>query len=141
MHTVVIDIETNAISDWRELSDLKEIHCLVVRNGDEVQRYNSQLNNIEEGLKQVALADVVVGHNIQGFDLPAIQKLYPDFKVTGCIRDTVILARLIHPDIRDADFKRGDDFPKNLIGAHSLEAWGYRLGEYKGGFGETNDWS
>ena len=141
MHTVVIDIETNAISDWRELSDLKEIHCLVVRNGDEVQRYNSQLNNIEEGLKQVALADVVVGHNIQGFDLPAIQKLYPDFKVTGCIRDTVILARLIHPDIRDADFKRGDDFPKNLIGAHSLKAWGYRLGEYKGDFGETNDWS
>ena len=51
MHTIVIDIETNAITDWRELSDLKEIHCLVIRQGDEVRRYNSQENNIEEGLR------------------------------------------------------------------------------------------
>ena len=141
MHTIIIDIETNAITDWRELSDLKEIHCLVIRQGDEVRRYNSQENNIEEGLKEIELADVVVGHNVQGFDIPAIIKLYPDFKMQGCLRDTVILARLVHPDIRDEDFKRGDDFPRNLIGAHSLKSWGYRLGEHKGDFGETNDWS
>ena len=141
MHTIIIDIETNAISDWRELSDLKEIHCLVIRQGDEVRRYNSQENNIEEGLREMDLADIVVGHNAQGFDIPAIKKLYPKFKMQGCLRDTVILARLIHPDIRDEDFKRGDDFPRNLIGAHSLKAWGYRLGEHKGDFGETNAWS
>jgi len=141
MHTIVIDIETNAITDWRELSDLKEIHCLVIRQGDEVRRYNSQENNIEEGLKEIELADIVVGHNAQGFDIPAIKKLYPKFKMQGCLRDTVILARLVHPDIRDEDFKRGGDFPRNLIGAHSLKAWGYRMGEYKGDFGETNDWA
>ena len=141
MHTIVIDIETNGIEDWRELSDLKEIHCLVIRQGDEVRRFNSQENNIEEGLKEIELADVVVGHNAQGFDIPAIKKLYPKFNMQGCLRDTVILARLIHPDIKDADYKRGADFPRNLIGAHSLKAWGYRLGEYKGDFGETNDWA
>lgn len=141
MHTIVIDIETNAIEDWRELSDLKEIHCLVIRQGDEVRRFNSQMNNIEEGLKDIELADIVIGHNVQGFDIPAIIKLYPNFKMQGCLRDTVILARLVHPDIRDADFKRGFDFPRNLIGAHSLKAWGYRLGEYKGDFGQTNDWA
>jgi len=141
MHTIVIDIETNGIEDWRELSDLKEIHCLVIRQGDEVRRFNSQENNIEEGLKEIELADVVVGHNAQGFDIPAIKKLYPKFKMQGCLRDTVILARLIHPDIKDADYKRGADFPRNLIGSHSLKAWGYRLGEAKDDHGETEDWS
>ena len=58
----------------------------------------------------------------------------------GLLRDTVLLSRLIHPDIRDSDFKRAN-FPKELIGSHSLKAWGYRLGEHKGDFGETNDWS
>jgi len=28
-----------------------------------------------------------------------------------------------------------------LKGRHSLAAWGYRLGEYKGEFGETTDWA
>tara|TARA_R100000808_G_scaffold13906_2_gene33303 strand:- start:1739 stop:3577 length:1839 start_codon:yes stop_codon:yes gene_type:complete len=141
MTTLIIDIETNAITDWRELTDLKEIHCLVVREGDEVRRYNSQENNIEEGLREMAEADVIVGHNAQAFDIPAILKLYPDFKMRGVIRDTMILARLVHPDIRDEDYKRGEDFPRNLIGAHSLKSWGYRLGEYKGDFGDTTDWS
>ena len=28
-----------------------------------------------------------------------------------------------------------------LYGKHSLAAYGYRLGEYKGEFGKTSDWS
>ena len=32
--------------------------------------------------------------------------------------------------IRDS-FKRGNDFPTKLIGRHSLEAWGHRIGKYK----------
>ena len=31
-------------------------------------------------------------------------------------------------------------FPLQLRGRHSLEAYGYRLGEYKGEFGKTTDW-
>jgi hypothetical protein len=30
--------------------------------------------------------------------------------------------------------------PLQLYGRHSLEAYGYRLGEYKGEFGKTTDW-
>ena len=30
--------------------------------------------------------------------------------------------------------------PLQLYGRHSLEAYGYRLGEYKGEFGKTSDW-
>ena len=31
--------------------------------------------------------------------------------------------------------------PLQLYGRHRLEAYGYRLGEYKGEFGKTSDWS
>ena len=31
--------------------------------------------------------------------------------------------------------------PLQLYGRHSLESYGYRLGEYKGEFGKTSDWS
>jgi len=139
MQTVIIDIETNGIQDWNHLSDLKEIHCLVVRAGDKVHVYNSQRGDIEEGLRLIENADCIVGHNVQRFDIPAIQKLY-DWNPTGCIRDTMILARLVWPDTKNDDFKR-PELPKQLIGSHSLKAWGYRLGEYKGDFGETADWS
>ena len=30
--------------------------------------------------------------------------------------------------------------PLQLYGRHSLESYGYRLGEYKGDFGKTSDW-
>ena len=30
--------------------------------------------------------------------------------------------------------------PLQLYGRHSLEAYGYRLGEYKGNFAKTTDW-
>ncbi len=140
MHKVVIDIETNAIKDWLELSDLDTIHCLVVRTGDKVKVYNSQRNDFDEGLREIELADVIIGHNALKFDVPALKKLFPDFKPTGCVRDTVIMSRMVWPDTKNDDFKRAD-FPKNLIGSHSLKAWGHRLGEYKGDFGVSDDWS
>ena len=30
--------------------------------------------------------------------------------------------------------------PLQLYGRHSLEAYGYRLGEYKGNFSQSTDW-
>lgn len=138
MHSIIVDIETNAIEDWRELTDLKEIHCLVIRTKTGFETYNHQKGNIEDGLREISLADEVIGHNAMAFDIPAIKKLYPDFKMNGCLRDTMLLSRLVWPDIRDDDFKRGEPYPKNLIGSHSLKAWGYRLGAYKG---EHTDWS
>ena len=141
MHTTIVDIETNAIEDWRELSDLKEIHCMVLRTGDDLEVFNSQRGDIVDGLRKLSLADVVVGHNAASFDLPAIQKLYPEFKMGGMLIDTLLMSRLVWPNLREDDFSRGEDFPRNLIGSHSLKAWGHRLSEFKGNFGDTADWS
>lgn len=91
-------------------------------------------------------ADLVIGHNIIDFDLLALALVYPWFKLKkSCvIRDTLVLTRLMWPHIKDRDFelaKKGR-LPKKLIGSHSLEAWGYRLGKYKGDYkGPWDKWS
>ena len=130
------DIETNAITDWSNLSDLKDMHCLVVIDQNGTGAYRS--DNIQEGLDRLSSADYIVGHNSVGFDAVALWKLY-NYRHTGVL-DTAIIGRFMFPDIRNDDFKR-EGFPKELIGSHSLKAWGYRIGHNKSDHGETEDWS
>jgi DNA polymerase I len=96
---------------------------------------------LKEGLRRLAEADEIAGHNVINFDIPAIQKVYPDFKPRGRVHDTLVYSRIIWTNIRDIDLRairrrrRPREFEeKNLAGRHSLEAWGYRLGDYKGDF-------
>ena len=83
----------------------------------------------------------MIGHNIIGFDLPVIHKLFPWFNNAGAVVDTLLLSRLYHPNILDIDQARTfKHMPLQLYGRHSLESYGYRLGVYKGCFGKTSDW-
>lgn len=135
MHTVIFDIETNTISDFRTLLGLKTIHCIAIaENGGD-----PEILPTEEALEKLRLADVIVGHNVQSFDIRAIQRLYPDWKPEGVVRDTLVMCRMLWPDIANEDFARLD-FPTKLAGKHSLKAWGVRLGILKGDFGEEGSW-
>lgn len=137
------DIETDGL-----LPVLTKVHCLVVRDIDtgEVFDYADQPGKrpVMDGVMQLRSASLLVGHNIIGFDLPALEKVY-SFKHDALVRDTLVLTRLMWPHIKDSDYKRAETgkLPKNLIGAHKLEAWGYRLGilkdEYKGGWEAWNE--
>ena len=44
MKKIVLDIETNAIEDWENLSDLKTIHCISMMDLEtgQMHSYNSQ---------------------------------------------------------------------------------------------------
>ena len=138
---LVFDCETNGL-----LHDATEIHCLVIYDTeqDEYFVFNNQGHKcypITEGLHQLTDADVVVGHNVIGFDLPVLNKVYPFFNTKAQIIDTLILSRLFHPNMREIDDKRNiPRMPLQLYGRHSLESYGYRLQEYKGDFGKTSDW-
>ncbi len=95
---------------------------------------------LEEGIALLQEADAIAGHNIVRFDIPVIQKFFPWFKPKGKVRDTIIMARLIWPNLKVLDKKaKIADFPGNLVGRHSLEAWGRRLGSFKGDFGKKED--
>ena len=137
MKTLVFDIETNGITDFTNLTDLKCIHCIGVSDGISTKVYHGKLE-VENAVKLLTKADVLVGHNVFGFDIRALKLLF-NFQPKGIVYDTLILSRLCWPDVKEEDFTRlNSGFPKNYIGRHSLGAWGYRLGVIKGQFKDTN---
>ena len=138
--TLIFDLETDGL-----LNDVTCIHCLVIHDveADQTLVYNDQGDQepIVRGIERLEDAGTIVGHNIINYDLPVIRKLFPWFQNTGRVLDTLVLSRLYHADILNIDRKRNwKTMPAQLYGRHSLEAYGHRLGEYKGCFGKTTDW-
>ena len=149
---VVFDLETNGL-----LNDATRIHCIVLHwlEEDRTEVYNDEPYakspkelpmasnySITTAISHLEVADTIIGHNIIGFDIPIIKKLYTYFNPSGTIVDTLILSRLYHPNLFDIDKKRNwKHMPLQLYGRHSLESYGYRLSEYKGNFAKTTDWS
>jgi len=135
--TLLFDVETDNL-----IEKATTVHCIVAYSPETDQKwvFNSQRGDIEEGLRLLESADLIVGHNAVGFDVPVLKKLYPNFSPKA-VEDTLIYTRFIFADLKERDFHRinkDSTFPKNLIGSHSLKAWGYRLGIHKGDFKDNN---
>ena len=103
MKVLVLDIETNLAHDT--------IWCCVC-NGDV---YTSP-TGLQELINQ---SDVVVGHNIIGFDGPVLSRVWGVTIPLRKVRDTLVMSRLWNPQ---------------LEGGHSLRSWGERLGDFKDDF-------
>ena len=140
MTTLIFDLETDGLLD-----SMTRIHCLSIYDTDthETIAYNDEGSKepIVRGVQRLEDADACIGHNVIGFDVPVIKHFYPWFKPAGPVLDTLVLSRLYHNDILDVDKKRKWKYmPLQLYGRHSLESYGYRLGEYKGNFAKETDW-
>ena len=152
--TIVFDLETNGL-----LHDATRIHCAALHwcEDDRTEAFNDEAYGPAKEIKEdcpmgsnysfttflswLETADTLVGHNIVGYDIPVIKRIYPWFNPRGVILDTLILSRLYHPNLLDIDKAYNwKHMPLQLYGSHSLEAWGYRLGVYKGNFSKTTDW-
>ena len=137
----IFDIETNGLYE-----EASVIHCISIKTDDQpTEVYASKplagvAGTIQEGLDILSKADLLVGHNIVNYDIPVIIKLYPEWVYNGVL-DTLILSRLVYPNISLTDANR-KTIPPKLKGSHSLKAWGYRLrvlkGEYAEQWGELN---
>ena len=156
MTTLIFDLETNGL-----LNDATRIHCISLHWGEDnrTESFNDEPYSdgtfdikteapmagnyaIHTGIQWLECADVIIGHNIIGFDIPIIKRIYPWFDFRGTVIDTLLLSRLYHQNLFDIDKEKNwQHMPLQLYGRHSLEAYGYRLGEYKGNFGKTTDWS
>tara|TARA_R110000764_G_scaffold21925_1_gene55026 strand:- start:2884 stop:4710 length:1827 start_codon:yes stop_codon:yes gene_type:complete len=139
MRRAYFDIETTAVDNWSTLEGMDKIHCISVLSEDDNKVVSFSGDSVKTGVEFLIGHDLVVGHNIIGFDVPAIKKLYPDTKFP-MLRDTLVMASAIYSDIRSTDLQK-PDFPRELSGRHSLKAWGVRMGFLKGDFGESTDWS
>lgn len=143
---LAFDIETDGLLDT-----VSTVHSLVIKDIDTGEvwscmgsihgRLQSPYYSVECGLALLEDAAIVFGHNIVGYDIPVLQKLYPEFQLKGIARDTLMLAKMIWPvdNLKQLDFPRWrkGTLPGQLIGAHKLEAWGYRLGLQKGEYSAT----
>lgn len=136
---LIFDIETDGL-----YNNVTQIHCVAIKDLDNGETYvfNDQGNRepIVRAVTMLEEAETIIGHNVIGYDIPVIQKFYGFFQPPRVL-DTLLLSRLYHPNIREIDSNRNWlHMPLQLYGRHSLESYGYRLGEYKGGFAKQTDW-
>ncbi len=132
---LIVDIETNGLLD-----ELTCIHCIVAKDVDSGEVHSYRPDEIREGIKLLESADELIAHNGIKFDIPAIKKLHPQFKAPQ-VTDTLVCTRLIWSNIKDDDaerLKNEPDFPRKMFGSQSLKAWGYRLGNLKGDYGDQD---
>ncbi len=131
---LAFDIEADGL-----LATISKVHCLAVVGSDGTRELFVG-DQIRDGLsymqQQVSLGAICAGHMINRYDLPALKRLYGFTLPEGNTFDTIVGCRALWPDtkVEDAKAARRGTFPKHLVGNHSLEAWGHRLGCYKGAF-------
>ena len=112
---IIFDIEADGL-------DPTVIHCIVAKEwGGAVHTFDN--TQIEEGIKFLENAEVLIGHNIIGYDIPVIEKLH-GATVTHKLEDTLVMSRLFNP-VRE--------------NGHSLKTWGWRVGMAKQEQPETFD--
>jgi hypothetical protein len=140
MNKFIYDIEANGL-----LETVTKVHCLVVRDADTGNVITSCANQpgyskISEGLELLDKADQLIGHNIDGYDNPALEKLY-GFKTKAQIFDTLVMTRLAYPNLFDREISSSKKVEElgHKHGSHSLEAWGSRLKEAKIKFGAEDE--
>ena len=137
MTRFVFDIETDGLLDT-----LTKVHCLVLSEIATGEVFSFGPKDIETGVRMLMEADLICGHNIIKFDVEALKKVYPWFSVDESkVLDTLVLSRLIWSDVADKDYSRirsgKSAMPMKLAGSHSLEAWGWRLGKWKGDYAKV----
>jgi len=104
---LVFDIETDGLNP-------SVIWCLVAQDVVSEKFYHFYEDTLDEGIKFLQQADVIIGHNILGYDIPVIKKLTGvDLYHSDKVIDTLVLSRLLNP---------------TREGGHSIAKWGYKLG-------------
>lgn len=129
--TLLWDLESDGL-----LNQLSKIHVIAITEHESGKKWTYRGDRVEIGVRRLMEAEEVVGHNIIGFDIPAVQKVFPWFKVKGHITDTLVCSRLMFSNQGELDEQLAEEgiLPKNLQKAHGLESWGYRLGLHKGDY-------
>ena len=109
---IYLDLEANGLTP-------DTIWCVVTRENGETEVHLDQ-----RSLRKALEGSVsVCGHNLIGYDLPVLKRLWGISVAPERIVDTLVLSRLFDPSRQ---------------GGHSLRSWGETLGFPKG---DHNDWS
>ncbi|MAJ58071.1 MAG: hypothetical protein CMI74_08455 [Candidatus Pelagibacter sp.] len=105
---LIFDIEADGLTP-------NKIWCIVTKDIHTKAINSFGPDELQEGITHLQSANTLIGHNILGYDLPALEKLH-NFTYKGKIIDTLVLSRLFQP-VRE--------------NGHSLKTWGYRVNYHK----------
>lgn len=128
----IVDIETNGLHPT-------EIWVYIVKNlsTGEVLSFRDR----EEFNAWYRPEYILIGHNAISFDIPVLNRLWgTGIDLESCI-DTLVLSYLYNPalEVPQGLAEKNLALPKKQRkGAHSLDAWGYRVKHLKNDF---SDWS
>lgn len=126
----VLDIEADGL-----LEDITTIWCFVFRtlDGKTVNAYGP--DELDKAITELSTCDVIIGHNIISYDMPAIKKIL-GYEYKGKMVDTLIMSRMLNP-------KRmlPPDAKNRRAGPHGLYAWGVRVGVDKPEIEEWDQWT
>lgn len=130
----VFDIEADGL-----LEEVTKVHCIAIEDVLTGERWVYGPDELQQALAKLDEADLLIAHNALGYDLEVLRlllKWHP--KPHQKVRDTLVIARLAYADRERDDYNEEDEDLNELNGAHSLEAWGVRLGcpkiDYQGDF-------
>ena len=118
MNLATFDIETDGFVDKLTMMSVAWTYN---HTTEEYTEYTE--HEVPKMVADLNKCDAIIAHNGIGFDVPALAKLCPT-KLTPIVYDTMVTARLYRPD---------------LVGGHSLESWGKRLGILKGEVDDSAD--
>jgi hypothetical protein len=131
---LLFDLETDGL-----LSDVSVIHCGSVLNMKSGVQTSYGPTQIPELIDELKSADVLIGHNICGFDVPVLEKLHGYEGGVQQYIDTLSVSQVLYPGSRKTSILRVLDIksmkgvgnthvmPTEFIGRHSLKAWCHRL--------------
>ena len=138
MSKYILDLESDGL-----IPQMTKVHCIVLKNVEDGTVISCAdqpgYHSLETALDYISEADLLVGHNIIKFDIPALKKIYSGLalKPTCQFYDTLITSRLFWPELEPIDRARWSHIEPKYMGRHSLAAWGERLGVAKIKFTES----
>ena len=127
---LAFDIEANGLLELtiekeQPVKEGKRIWCMVAMDIDTGEVYKFLEYQMKDGAELLRKADLIIGHNIIGYDIPMIERIYGPIETDTF--DTLIVSRLMYPDRMN-----------HPLGGNSLKCWGIALGchkiEYELGF-------
>lgn len=138
---IITDIETNGLLDT-----VTKFWCAWIYDSS-TQEYKGykDLDEYIDALNVYGTSGYnLVFHNGIKYDVPCLKRLSGKdfvFDPRDCVIDTLVFARLVWSNIKDLDMGliRSGRLPKDLFGSHSLKAYGYRMRELKGTYGEQEE--
>jgi len=139
MSKYILDLESDGL-----IPQMTKVHCIVLKNIEDGTLISCAdqpgYHSLESALDCISEADLLVGHNIIKFDIPALKKIYSglELKPTCQFYDTLITSRLFWPELDGVDRAKWSHIEPKYMGRHSLAAWGERLGVSKIKFTEES---